>query len=117
MGRKEVRKKAKKLKELLELTQTLKEPELKILFQHMSEDSLFSIFDAVFNCISQSGSIVPSTEQLKARPELLKHKCALRYMINPKRPLEKRREKLIQIGGGFGVIASLLIPLITSLIK
>ena len=111
------KKKAVRLLELFRLIKKLDEEDLKTFFEHLSEDSLLSLCDAVFNCISGSEGIVPVSEQEKVRPDLIQHKCALRFITNYRKPIEKRRQKFIQVGGGIATIAALLIPLITGLLN
>ena len=109
------KKQLKKLASFLDLTKSLDENQLKTLFQHIDEDTLYLLFDAIHNCINKNSNFIDTEQQLALKEPLQKYKAQLCYMTSSGRPIERRREKLIQFGGGFPLLVSLLAPVLASL--
>ena len=112
----EKRKRLKKLAAFLDVARELNEKQLRTLFLHVDEDTLHLLFDAVHNCINTESNFLDTERQLELREPLGKYKSQLRYMTNSGRPIEKRREKLVQFGAGFPLLASLLVPVLAQLL-
>ena len=110
------KKELKKLSALLDVTQALNESQLRTLFQHLDEDSLHLLFEAIHNCIETESNFFDTEQQMTLKEPLSPYKDNLRYIVNPKRSIRKRRENLIKFGSGFPLLAALLVPALTSLL-
>ena len=84
----------------------------QVLFTYLSDEGAKAVFSCVYNGLCNWH--VKCRKRLKEK--LLKDKVALRYLINPKKDVSKRKKKLKQVGGALPLILASVIPLIADLI-
>lgn len=111
-------KEKQKLISLLQSLNKLSPDAIKTLISHLSDDSIDSLCECVYNVIN-----VDLKLNKKLKKKLVKHinkKCCkkrLKCIMNKKHNISKRRKALSMEGGfgGLGLLLSTAIPLLTSL--
>ena len=104
----------KKLKTLCELQECNKSKKHNIT-KHLNNQALDLITDAAYNMVNSN----PSKIQKNKLKSIKNYKKTLTYLANPKNSVENKRKAIIkQEGlGFFSMLASVAIPLLTSLLS
>lgn len=104
----------KKLKTLCELQECNKSKKHNIA-KHLNNQALDLITDAAYNIVNSN----PSKIQKNKLKPIKNYKKTLTYLANPKNSVENKRKAIIkQEGSGFfAMLASVAIPLLTSLLS
>lgn len=100
----------------LKLCQRLKANELESLVDHLSDKSIDSICECVFNVVNTDLKL-PKQKCAKLKHHI-KTKCnvkRIKLIGNKKNSVSKRRSAIKQEGKGLGMILASVIPFLTSL--
>lgn len=115
MGKpKNTRKRLEKLIGILTLVQKTKGKNFKYLAENMSDESIELLSECVFNAIK---TLKDDTQRNFLRKKLFKDRDKIRFLAKSGNELKKKRELIPQMGRGLGVIAGVLIPLLSTLIQ
>ena len=115
MGKpKNTRKRLEKLIGILTLVQKTKGKNIKYLAESMSDQAIELLSECVFNAIK---SLKNDTQRSFLRKKLYKERDKMRFLAKAGNELKKKREIIPQMGRGLGIIAGVLIPILTSLIQ
>ena len=111
---KNTKKRLQKLVGILTLVQKMKGQNMKYLAENMSDESIEMLSECVFNAIKT----LRNPEQRNfLRKKLYKDREKIRFLAKSKNELKKKRELIPQMGRGLGIIATILIPLLSSVIQ
>ena len=103
----------KKYVPLIDVLSTLSADHQNALVPYLSDESCECLSSVIFNALSNNA--LDKKDRRKLKGALTSQKGKLRYIANHSKPLKTRRRKIAQLGGGLGVILSILAPLISSL--
>lgn len=80
----------------------------------MSDESIDMLSECVFNAIR---TLKNPEQRGMLRKKLYRDRDKIRFLARSNNELKKKRELIPQMGRGLGIIASVLIPLLTSVIQ
>ena len=111
---KNTKKRLEKLVGILSLFKNLKGQNIKYLAENMSDESIDMLSECVFNAIR---TLKNPEQRGILRKKLYQDRDKIRFLARSNNELKKKRELIPQMGRGLGIIASVLIPLLTSVIQ
>ena len=111
---KNTKKRLQKLVGILTLVQKMKGQNMKYLAENMSDESIEMLSECVFNATKTPRN----PEQRNClRKKLYRDREKTRSLAKSENELKKKRELIPQMGRGLGIIATILIPLLSSVIQ
>lgn len=108
------KKRMEKMLGVLTLVKKMQGKNIKYLADLLSDEAMEMLCECIFNSIT---NVRDEKKRSNLRRRLLKDKDKIRFLSRPSNELKKKRELIPQMGRGLGVIASMLIPIISSLIS
>ena len=99
---------------VLDLIKKTKSDKMQDVLPYLNEDVQETICTLIGNCLRNK--TISTKKRINLSKKLAHKKNLLRYLSNPKVPIEKRRQKLPQAGGVIGTILSVALPLLASYI-
>ena len=110
---KNTKKRLAKLVDILTLVKKMGGKNMNILAEHMSDEAINLLSECVYNAL-----ITKNGEQRKyLRKKLYRDQDKFRFLAKSGNELKKKRQLIPQVGKGLGVIATVLIPLLSSIIQ
>lgn len=108
------RRQLSKMIPVLDLIKKTKSDKMQDVLPYLNEDVQETICTLIGNCLRNK--TISTKKRINLSKKLAHKKNLLRYLSNPKVPIEKRRQKLPQAGGVIGTILSVALPLLASYI-
>lgn len=108
------KKRMEKILGILTLVKKMKGMDMKYLSDNLSDEAIELLSECVYNSIT---NIKDQKKRLLLKRRLFHDKDNFRFISKPRNDLKKKRELIPQMGQGLGLIASLLIPLVSSVIQ
>lgn len=112
MSPRNTKKRMEKMLGILTLVQKMKGKNMKYVAENLSDEAIEMLSECVFNSIT--GTIRDKKTRNTLRKRLLKDRDKFRFISKPSNELKKKRQMIPQMGRGLGLIASILIPLIST---
>lgn len=114
MGKpKNTKKRLLKLVNILSLVKKIGGKNINILAENMSDEAVELLSECVFNALKTTNL----NQRAYLRQKLYKDRDKFRFLAKSSNELKKKRLIIPQVGRGLGIIASVLIPLLSSVIQ
>ena len=107
--------KMKKVYPLLELFSRLKEEDQVELLKHLNCDGCDGILECIHNALWNKDIEVGKRKLINTR--LKDHHKTFRYLNKLEGDPQKRRNKLLQVGSGIGLIVGIVLPILSEYVK
>jgi DNA gyrase/topoisomerase IV subunit B len=102
----------KKVYPLLELFSRLKEEDQAELLKHLNCEGCDGILECIHNALWNKDIEVGKRKLINR--QLKDHHKTFRYLNNLKGDQQKRRNKLVQVGSGIGLIVTTVLPILSA---
>ena len=97
---------------LLDLLTRLKPADRTVLLEFLNKDGCESVYKCIENGLYNDR--IPAQKRSILASKLSAHKAAFRDMIHPRRAASTKQKRLIQSGGGIGILLATVLPLLAS---
>lgn len=108
------KKRMDKMLGVLTLIKKMKGKDARHIPDLLSDESMELLCECIYNSIT---NLSDDKKREFLKKKLMKDKDKIRFLSKPSNELKKKRALIPQMGSGLGIIASMLIPIVTSLIN